>query len=194
MAIGIGVCLAIKTGAVLKKQIKVLVKDGFEGAAGALGNAETGQAWAGNMKKSGGTAYADVWTTAKIDAGTSNFVLTCDITRGVNTTCSVGFRVNGDNDANRMEFLFNPTTIEINKRVNWTTTSLGSVSRAWTANQLVKVKIIAKGTNVKYYCNDELLFNVNVTDADLLSKTFVAMFSNNNPAVRYDNFLVTEVE
>lgn len=191
MIIGAGVGVGFGYG-VRAKTFKTYVKDSFDRAdATTLGTSETGQIWASAMKIANGKAYADAWVTAKINAGYADYEISCDVTRGISTACSLGFRLSATNDADRMELILSGSTVQINKKVNFVSTNLGSYTRAYVSGEIIQLKAICVGSSIKCYVNDQLIFNI--TDAELITRTYVGIFPNNSTLIKYDNFLVKEV-
>ena len=179
--------------------------DYFNRADGALGTADSGQAWLSNgtnttawvvssNKAKRASVTNSVNDVAYIDSGRTDVTVSADITMGGYSQGShLVARMSGNNFDNSISMYLHPSNqVALRKRISGVDTFLGLTSFGYVLGTTYDCRIECKGNDFKIYINDVL--KVSVTDDNALkTNTKVGMFlpvATSEAFDFFDNFSV----
>lgn len=171
---------------------KIIVQDGFNRTDGALGNANTGQAWqtsAGTFTISGqratNTTAADADFTY-LDAGISNALISSKL-QGVSVS-RAGILFRGI-DANNflLAFVHSDGNLKVYRRLAGSFTLLVQTPSPVANTALHVMSVVCMGSSINVYINASLVISTTITDHVTGSKC--GLFSSGaGSAVFWDDF------
>lgn len=144
-----------------------IVSDAFTRADGALGNADTGQAWS--------TVGSNVITSGK-GAGTGTATVSTDLTNLdiqadiVWNSSAVGLVFRSDSNANRLGIFISSGAVIFYRNQANTTTAVTTLPFTTTAGATYTLRVVVSGSSMTVYINGSL-FNTITIDATSASAT-----------------------
>jgi len=171
---------------------KAIAYDDFDRSDGPLGNAVTGQTWESpvpGIEIAGGLAVNPKGTNnarSVVETGLSDCIITAKIAV-VKPGTRIAFRTS--TASNFYSFQTENGHYRLYKFVNWSATMIGnnSTHAPNATNEILRV--VLKGSSIKCYANDNLIFDV--TDDFNVNATKHGIMIN-SPEARISEFLVLE--
>ena len=177
----------------------IIIKDSFNRADGAIGVAETGQAWEANtanfviVSNKASVSALDNAQWATISAGISDAKITTYLTgssgTAYNDSPKLVFRFQDINNFWRITWLGATRGWELHTVVAGVTTVVGSSTLYGGASStnIMKMTVICKGDNIKWYMNDVLVLEY---VSSILNSAVRYGFGSQRVQGRIDDFLV----